>query len=485
MKEVNEKIFNDDDAEIITVYPDKEMNKEFEIKFWYRDRDKIKIEQRLFIEFLGHLGIKKYFSGKEFSIVEVANNIVREVESVHIKDKVMNYFNELDEELEEGITKSIICNKIIAMAPTLFSKSYLEFLPILEGEFKRDKYKESFLFFKNCFVKVTKDKYETYDYCELEGLIWDNQIIQREFYKTDKESEVIKLCLNICKNNLERYYALISAMGYLMHGYRNPTQAKAIIFMDEKISDGSNGGSGKSLIGLAISHVRNSLRLGKNFKFDRFSFQSYEQGTSIIEFNDIHKNFPFEMLFTSITENIAIEKKNKNEIIIPFNNAPKILISTNHTIKGVDESTLRRQFIIEFSDHYNMKFTPEDEFRKRFFDDWNNAEWNEFYNFMIGCIQYHLSNGLVDYTRVNLEIKKQIENTSEEFIEFIEEVELDQRYDKKILHQKFIETYTDFKNLHQKTFTSWIKTYAKLNGLNFEVKNSGNSKGFILTKEKE
>ena len=86
--------------------------------------------------------------------------------------------------------------------------------------------------------------------------------------------------------------------------------AKAIIFMDEKLDDGSNGGCGKSLLGNAISKVRNSLRLGgKNFKFDRFSFQSYEPGTHIIEFNDLSKHFQFEMLFTTITDNIVIEKE--------------------------------------------------------------------------------------------------------------------------------------------------------------------------------
>ena len=437
----------------------------FEMKFWFMDRDKIKIEQRLFIEFLGHLGIRKYLNKKDFTIVEVNKNIVREIETVHIKDKIINYFNDIDETLEEGINKNIVHNKIVAMAPTLFSKSSLEFLPALEGKFLRDTYRESFLFFKNCFVKVTKDKYDTYDYCELDGLIWENQIIRREFYKTDRESEFVRLCLNICDNVIERFYALISAMGYLMHGYRNPTNAKAIIFMDEKISDGSNGGSGKSLIGVAISHIRKTLRLGKSFKFDRFSFQSFEQGTSIIEFNDIKKNFNFEMLFTSITDNIAIEKKNKNEVIIPFNNTPKILLSTNHTIKGIDESTLRRQSIVEFSAHYNMKVTPESELKKRLFDDWNSEEWIEFYNFMIFCIQYHLANGLVAYQTKNLEQKKLTENTSEEFIEFMEEIELDTRYDKKELHQKFIEIYPDNKLQHQKTFTSWIKIYAKLEEL--------------------
>ena len=58
------------------------------------------------------------------------------------------------------------------------------------------------------------------------------------------------------------------------------------------------------------------------------------------------------------------------------------------------------------------------------------------------------------------------------------------RYDKKELWNKFIEIYSDYKiGFTQRTFSSWIKNYAKLKGLKFEVKNSGNSKGFILTKD--
>ena len=149
-----------------------------------------------------------------------------------------------------------------------------------------------------------------------------------------------------------------------------------------------------------ISKIRKSLRLGgKNFWFERFAFQSYEPGTSIIEFNDLSRSFRFENLFTAITDNITIEKKNKDELIIPFERSPKILLSTNYTIKGVDESTLRRQFVLEFSDYFSIRYSPEDEFGHRFFDDWCENEWCRFYLFMIGCLQYYLKNGLVEYER--------------------------------------------------------------------------------------
>jgi len=483
MKDATEKIFSAEDATIVTLYPDSEGKTDDEKVFWFNDGDGIKINRQQFLTALELSGFRKFYIGRDYMFIKVDNNIVSEVGTVQIKDYITSYIKGLGDELGETFDSNIILGKVINQAPTLFSKSFLEFLPNLEDNFKRDTREESFIYFKNCFVKVTKDKYITYDYAQLDELIWKKKIISKNFSISDEESDFKTFVLRICKGNIERFNSFMSAIGYLLSEYKDPAKAKAIIFMDEKIDDGSNGGCGKSLLGNALSQVRKSLRLGgKAFKFDRFSFQSYEPGTNIIEFNDLSRSFPFEMLFTAITDNMAFEKKNKDETIVDFKHAPKILLSTNYTIKGVGESTLRRQFVLEFTDHYNIKHSPEDEFKGRFFDDWEDNEWNSFFNFMIKCLQYHLQNGLVDYERKNLNTKKLVESTSEEFVEFMEDIEFGTKIDKKILHQKFLEIYPDFKKLQQKTFTGWIKTYAKLKNYKYEDKKSGSERGFILSK---
>lgn len=265
------------------------------------------------------------------------------------------------------------------------------------------------------------------------------------------------------------------------NGYKDPANAKAIIFIDERPGDGANGRCGKSLVGKAIGKVRKSIRPdGKNFNFRQFMFQSVKPDTAIVDFNDAKRNFPFENLFSIITDDMPVEQKNKDEIIIPFEHSPKILITTNYAIKGIDPSTLDREYILEFSDHYNEKHKPIHEFKKNFFGPWSKEEWNWFDNFMIGCLQFFLKNNLVEYERVNLNTKMLVESTSEEFIEFMEGIEIGIRYDKKDLYLKFIADYPEYKNFNQKTLSSWIKIYAKLKDLKFEVKNSGDSKGFIL-----
>lgn len=484
MKETKEQIFEPEEAEVIVIYPDADERTESEITFWYKDGDETKINRQQFLAFLERKGFRKLYVGKEYLFVQIENNIVKEVGTVHIKDYVTTYIKGLKDELEEDFDANIILGKVINQAPTLFSRNFLEFIPNLDGEFKRDTENESYIYFQNCFVKVTKDGYDVHNYDELEGFIWESQKIKkREFHKADIESVFALFTFRVCKEDPSRFNSLKSAIGYLLHSYKDPANAKAIIFIDERPGEGANGRCGKSLVGKSVGKIRNSVRPdGKNFKFGQFMFQSVKPDTAIIDFNDAKKNFQFENLFSMITDDMPVEKKNKDEVILPFEYSPKILITTNHAIKGVDASTLDREYVLEFSDHYNENHKPIQEFGKKFFDAWNKDEWNSFDNFMISCLQYYLNYGLVEYDRVNLNKKMLIESTSEEFVEFMEDTELGKLYDKKEQHKKFIEAYPDYSKIQQKTFTSWVKLYAKLKGLKFEQKKSGAERGFILIK---
>jgi hypothetical protein len=389
----------------------------------------------------------------------------------------------LDGKLDRNITPEKILGKVINQAGTLFNKIVLDFLGRLDDKFKRDTVGESFFYFRNCFVKVTKEAITVHKYEELDGYIWDRQIINRDFHLSTENSVFKTFTNNICRGNKDRINSLESVIGYLLHGYKNPANARAIIFTDERIGEGAAGGNGKGIVGKAISHIVISARPdGQNFTFDRFMFQTVVPGTTVVEFTDARENFPFQKLFSIITDSMTIEKKYETAQIVPFEYSPKILISTNHAIKGVDASTLRRQFIVEFSDYYNENHFPIDDFGKNFFDGWTPEEWNEFDNYMIQCTQKHLRDGLVGYNRKNWDRKVLIESTSEEFVEFMQDVDANKWHNKKQLYEKFIKVYPDLKNIYQKTFTQWIKTYAKLKGFKCEEKKSGAERSFRLLK---
>jgi hypothetical protein len=238
---------------------------------------------------------------------------------------------------------------------------------------------------------------------------------------------------------------------------------------DELISDNPNGGSGKGMFCNAISHMKRVATLdGKQFSFEKsFPYQTVGADTQVLVFDDVRKNFAFEQLFSLITEGITLEKKNKDAIHIPVSRSPKVVITTNYTIGGVGGSFERRKFEIEFSSYFGSHHTPFDEFGKMLFDDWDATEWQRFDAFMIGCVQFYLSHGLVAHESVNLEQRKFIKETCSEFVEWAidENLPKNQRLDKAARFTAFVGEYKDFeRTLSQRKFTSWMEAFGNFYG---------------------
>lgn len=440
------------------------------VKFWKVNDEQVAIVRRLFIQFLEDSGFHKMGLESGYDFIRIEKNVVKRIEVHHIKDYVRTYIRAIPEVELDGISRGEILDAVLKSSNVNLGQGALEWLVPTEIEFAEDTREKAYVFFRNGYVEVTKDDIKQFDYKKLEGKIWEKQIINRDFKPTDKECEFEIFLLKVCKHEGNRYKALLTAIGYLLHRWKDSSNSKAIILIDEKLSEGAFGRSGKSLVVKAVGKLRKLLSVdGRNFKFDKnFAFQSVSFDTSIIEFNDVDRRFKFEKLFSIITDGITVEKKNKDEISIPFHKSPKIVISTNYTVDGIDDSTLDRQFVIEFSDHYNMDHKPIDEFGHLFFDEWDEKEWNSFDNFMLRCLQLYLNEGLVTYEHKNLKLKKLIDSTSVEFADFAESLEIGVDYQKKELHSEFKEEFPDFEGQKQNTFTRWIKIYAGIEGLEVE-----------------
>lgn len=444
-------------------------------QFWYERNDKLEIDEVVYQDFLKRMGFGKFYLGKDYIFVRERDNVLEEVNPSIIKDFVVRYVRNLPYRVSPNFNRNDLRRKLLNKNHKLFGETYLEFIDPIRIEFMKDKYDRSFFFYENCFVEVTKDAIIPQSYENLGGTIWEKSKIKRDFRIVETETEFTRFLWNVCGKDKDRYNALRSAIGYMLHRYKDPSLSKAVIFIDEKLSDAAFGRSGKGLVTNGIGKLRNLVEIdGKRFKIDgNFAFQSVGVDTDIIYFDDANKRFPFEKLFSIITGGLNVEKKNQPEFHIPFEDAPKIIITTNYSVQGTDDSTLDRQFVVEFTDHYNKRFRPVNEFGHRFFDDWNEQEWLEFDNFMLGCVRYYLSEGLVEYEHVNLMEKQLIDSTSPEFAEFIEDMELGKEYNKKELYAEFQEMYPDYDKLHQNTFTGWIKRYANLKELKVQERKSG------------
>ena len=383
--------------------------------FWIKsEKGVIKIEHFLFKQFLEDNGFYKYCpeGGKNYIFVKVTNNLIDHTSDKEIKDFILNHLIELDD---------VSVYNYFADHVRFFREEFLSLLSTIDIYFIEDSKDTSYLYYKNCAVKITNDSLETIDYLDLDGYVWKDHVIDRKFNQCDYESCVYKRFIaRICADDTGRVSTMESTIGFLMHGYKNLSYCPAVILNDEVISDNPEGGTGKGLFMNALSHMKKLVVIdGKAFAFEKsFPYQLVSADTQVLCFDDVKKHFDFERLFSVVTEGLTLEKKNKDAIKIPFSKSPKIAITTNYAIKGSGNSFARRKWEVELHQHYNKSHTPLDEFGKHFFADWNDDDWCSFDNYMVKCLQGFLNTGLVKSKFVNLKVRQLSAETCHDFIEW-------------------------------------------------------------------
>ena len=385
-------------------------------RFWTKsDKGVINIVHYLFREFLEDSGFFKYCpeGAKSFVFVKVTNNLIDHTNEAEIKDHVLDYLENKVEDLE--------VYNFFADKTRFFREDFLSLLSPVNAFFISDDKHTAYLYYKNCAVKVTKNAVTTIDYIDLDGFVWKDHVIDRDF----KSCEIIdcdfqKFISNVCGGDEKRIRSMESTIGYLLHAFKNLSYSPAVILNDEVISDNPEGGTGKGIFMNALSQMKKVVTIdGKGFTFEKsFAYQLVSADTQVLVFDDVRKHFDFERLFSVVTEGLTLEKKNKDAIKIPFSKSPKIAITTNYAIKGDGSSFERRKWELEFKQHYTSDHTPLDEFGRLLFGDWNDDEWCVFDNYMIRNLSNFLSTGLVKSEFVNLKIRKLSAKTSHEFIEW-------------------------------------------------------------------
>ena len=440
-------------------------------KFWHKtDKGAISIVHYLFKEFLEQNGFYKFapHGSDKYMFVRVTNNLIDKASEEEIKDFTLSYLQTIDD---------YTIYNFFADKTRFFKEDFLSMLETVNIHFVKDTRDFSFIYFRNCALKVTKNEVESMDYIDLDGYVWRDQVIDRDFEFCDEtQCDFRKFIENIGDNQEDRIKSLRSTIGFLMSGYKDPGFCPSVILNDEVVTEDPEGGTGKGLFVQAISMMKKVASIdGKKFSFDsQFAFQTVTTDTQVVCFDDAMKNFNFERLFSVITEGITIEKKNKDAIKIPFNFSPKIVITTNYMIRGRGNSFARRKWELEFKQRYNINFTPVDEFGKRFFDEWDEDEWCTFDNYMISNLQFYLNEGLVKSKFNNLGIKDLATETCHEFVEWLGLLDGSSAsdliaYDKKIfkndLYQEFIQDNPDFAPRAKMTislsaFYKWLRYFA-------------------------
>lgn len=420
------------------------------------------------IELLYSFGFRRFDIGKNYIFVKIDKKIIAEVTITQIQDYFIAYLKTLI--IEPAIGKLLI-DKFYKNPAYYFCTNRLSLLnPNDKIVFNADTQNESFTYFKNGFVRVTREGWNLCDYSELNGYIWKEQILDKDFqfidYKTSLENYPVfaNFMFNISGKDEERFQSLCSITGYNLHSYFE-TKLKATILTDSAISEDAEGRTGKTLYAKALGQIKRYVEIaGKDFKSDeKYKYSACSLDTQIIHINDAKKYIDFECFYNDITEGVTVERKNQQ----PFNVQVKMIISTNKTIKMEGGSSKDRSIEFELANHYSDKYSPQDEFKHWFFRDWDNEEWSRFYNFLIFCQWVYFKDGLIEPLQINLNKRKLLDHTCAEFVEFMENepIPFNTTMDRKKLHDSFLEAYTDcktdkFKN-QLKTFTKWLILYAR------------------------
>ena len=440
--------------------------------FWTKnDKGTIKIVHILFKLFLEDNGFYKYCpeGSKNYVFVRVVNNLIDHTSEKEIKDFILEHLIELDD---------ISIYNYFADNTRFFKDEFLTLLSSIDVYFIEDTKHTSYLYYRNCAVKITKDKVIPLDYLDLGGYVWKDHIIDRNFSICKSNDCDYKTFIgNICNKDEKRILSMESTIGYLMHGYKNLSYCPAVILNDEAISDNPEGGTGKGLFMNALQKMKKVVVIdGKSFAFEKsFAYQLVSADTQILCFDDVKKHFDFERLFSVVTEGLTLEKKNKDAIKIPFAKSPKIAITTNYTIKGSGNSFARRKWELELHQYYSKHFTPLDEFKKLMFGDWDDDEWCIFDNYMISCLQFYLEKGFVKSELVNANLKNLIRDTSKDFLEWCGLLEgypfntlltPNTKTYKQDLYLEFIEDYPDYSSrgnmkISRTEFYRWLNDYGK------------------------
>jgi hypothetical protein len=278
------------------------------------------------------------------------------------------------------------------------------------------------LFFQNGIIEIdrnsTSHKLTPWDLFELNDCkVWAENVnevsVNPDLFKDYKKGVFYKFCQNAVST--DGIKALMIALGYLMHSFKDESKPYIIVFSDgdENDNNKSNGGTGKSLIANDfLSLIRNvSFIDGKKYKEDsQFNFQSINPYSDIILIDDVTQKFNYKGLYPSSTNVMTIERKQIQPKQVAFSQSGKFVITSNYGLIANDGSDRRRRRVIGITSYYGEHLTPFDEFGHNFFRDWvgdKAIEWQYCIGFMAECVKLYFENNcdVENYNHTTIETR--------------------------------------------------------------------------------
>lgn len=204
-------------------------------------------------------------------------------------------------------------------------------------------------------------------------------------------------------------------LGYLMHRHKSPSESKTPYITEYFKEEGveANGGTGKTLFinglirGIGYNLVKVDLSNKKALDDPKFLFQQVELTTDIIYFDECAKGLSLRGLYSTLSNDMIVEKKHKDSFTLTLKECPKTAIISNFEPSDFEPSTERRIQLLPVSHFFHTASakssfkdtrTPKTLFGLELWtDDYPAEDWNLDVNFAMQCEQYYLFCKSKDY----------------------------------------------------------------------------------------
>lgn len=491
-------------------------------KFWgYEYNEKtgkmtVTVQTKEVLDFLQANGFfkttNKIENPTEYILARTTNNIIHQVGEFQIRDFVYEYvcMNCKDQTIIEHFTSKL--NGILGNDKLERLKTIIDSEPSFEPDSQER-------FYRNCQIRITAHSIEDN---QIMRPVWESNVINRNYKRVPiiknvslsengifnmeltedgKKCEYLQLLINasnfykipIDRMNDEQKQNIIvhllnklTAIGYLLTDYRNNIEDRAVIAMDGKMSEvgQSHGRSGKSMVGLAIKKIVPQTTIdGRKLKNDDdYIYSNVSTKTRNIFIDDARVNFDFGGIFQALTGDLNVNPKTMARFVIPYEKAPKMLITTNHAINDDSPSAQARIAYMSFSDWYNIKHTPFDDFGHTLFSDWEAEQWLLFDNLMAECVQLYMRSrnlqwsksgtGIIAPPTKNLELRQLRQKMGEAFLQWAEiyfekgNRNRNNRQKRKDMFDNFCSTFPGQKQfVTSSNFKEKLSYYCKYSGL--------------------
>lgn len=351
--------------------------------FWEIDykTEKYVISRENLYTVANSLGFRSYRD----QVVRIEGSIVSVQEDSDFFDTMKEYIRE-DEETEY----IKICNAYESFIQKSGMFTITRLRTFDDTTIIKDTADKAFKFYQNCYIEITATNIHIHDYNNVNGLIWQHKLLERDWIEERPKESIYRDYLN---NAVGINDTILKTIGYLSHDFKAENTGYIIVLTEIVPDPKDGGGSGKNIFGNILKSTTTVCTVpGSMVQFNEKFLQPWNF-QSVYFLADIPKKIDWSFLKEMATGSGILKKLYKNEQSIESGDMPKLLLNTNFSFDDADGGLKRRIIPIEFTSFYTLSGGVDVTHGKMFPGDFDANDWAGFDHLIAECIQMLLKAG--------------------------------------------------------------------------------------------